>query len=130
MNRDVVLEPIIKSIRFGTFLSKPQILEYLKDWEALPWMVNGEHAGSVVVKGTELHFAVVGNWRPQSSVRGPIRAFLKPLLEKHGYLTTRVFHEKSFQIEFVRRMGFKPTWSDDRFSYFCMFDLPFERKKQ
>lgn len=130
MDREAVLEPLISSIRRGTAYSRFDILKALEPWEALPVLMDGEHIGSAIVNGTEIHFALVPEWRPAFSLRGVIREFLTPLLERRGFLTTRVRHERPGEKHFVQRLGFKPTWKDTQFEYFMLGCLPFERKHQ
>lgn len=128
MTREALLEPIVKAIRQGTALSGPDILQFFSNWEVVPAHIDGQHVATAVLKGTEIHFALVPGWRPQACYRGAIKAFLKPLLERHGYLTTRVPHERPAQKRFVQRVGFKPTWRDEQVEYFLLGCVPFERK--
>lgn len=123
-----LLDPVVQSIRQGTALPRQTILDYFKDWDALPLVIAGQHVATAVVKGTEIHFALVPGKRPPGSARGAVRAFLSPLLDKHGFLTTRVQHHRLDQKRFVERVGFRPTWRDDQFDYYLLGALPFTRK--
>lgn len=129
MTRDELLEPIVKYIRQGTSLAGPDIVRFFEDWEVIPGYVNDEHVMTAVLKGTEIHVALVPGWKPLTSHRGAIRAFTKPLLERLGFLTTRVRHDKPAQKRFVQRMGFKPTWRDENVEYYLLGRLPFERNQ-
>ncbi len=128
MTREALLEPIISSIRKGTALSRYQILEHFADWEIIPFDFEGRHVCTMVAKGTEVHFALVPDWRPKGSMRGAIRAFLKPVFDEFGFLTTRIRHERPEHKEFVKRIGFTPTWKDGNVEYYLLGSLPFERK--
>ena len=128
MTREALLEPIIASIRKGTALSRYEILNYFADWEIVPFDFEGRHVCTMVAKGTEVHFALVPDWRPKGSMRGSIRSFLKPMFERHGFLTTRIAHGHTDQKMFVTRLGFKPTWKDGNVEYYLLGSLPFERK--
>jgi hypothetical protein len=128
MTREALLEPIISSVRKGTALSRYSILDYFEDWDVLPFELDGQHVWTVVAKGTEVHFALAPDWRPKASMRGAIRAFIKPVFERHGFLTTRISHGRVAQKEFVKRIGFKPTWKDGDVEYYLLGSLPFERK--
>jgi hypothetical protein len=128
MNHDELLTPIVRAVRKGTNLTGPDIRAFFADWECLPVTVEGEHVGTAVIKGTEIHFALVEGWRPKSCQRGAIKAFLGPLIERQGYLTTRVPHERLAQKKFVQRLGFQPTWRDEHVEYFMLGQVPFERK--
>jgi len=128
MTREALLEPIISSVRKGTALSRYTILDYFEDWDVLPFELDGQHVWTVVAKGTEVHFALAPDWRPKASMRGAVRAFIKPVFERHGFLTTRISHGRVAQKEFVKRIGFKPTWKDGDVEYYLLGSLPFERK--
>ena len=128
MNREALLEPIISSVRKGTALSRFTILDYFADWKVLPFEFEGQHVWTMVIKGTEVHFALAPDWRPKASMRGAGRAFLKPVFDEYGFLTTRIAHGRLAQKEFVKRIGFKPTWKDGDVEYYLLGSLPFERK--
>ena len=128
MTREALLEPIISSVRKGTSLSRYTILDYFEDWDVLPFDFEGQHVWTMVAKGTEVHFALAPGWKPKASMRGAVRSFLKPVIERHGFLTTRVAHGRAAQKEFVKRIGFKPTWKDGDVEYYLLGSLPFERK--
>ena len=128
MTREVLLEPIISSVRKGTSLSRYTILDYFADWDVLPFDFDGQHVWTMVAKGTEVHFALAPGWKPKASMRGAVRSFLKPVFDRHGFLTTRIAHGRVAQKEFVKRIGFKPTWKDGDVEYYLLGGLPFERK--
>lgn len=128
MNRENLLEPIVASIRQGLPLAKQDVLNYLEDWDLIPVEVDGIHAATVIAKGTEIHIATVEGYRPKSSQRRVIHGFLKPLFDRHGFITTRVLHHRLKQKKFVQRVGFKPTWKDENFEYYMLASMPFERK--
>ena len=128
MTREALLEPIISSVRKGTALSRYTILDYFADWDVLPFEFEGQHVWTMVAKGTEVHFALTPGWKPKASMRGAVRAFIKPVFDRHGFLTTRVMHGRLAQKEFVKRIGFKPTWKDGDVEYYLLGSLPFERK--
>jgi hypothetical protein len=128
MDREVLLEPIVASIRQGLPLAKQDILKYLDDWDLIPVEMDGRYAATVIAKGTEIHIALVEGYRPKSSQRRAIHGFLKPLFERHEFLTTRVPHHRLKQKKFVQRVGFKPTWKDENFEYYMLASMPFERK--
>lgn len=130
MDREALLNPIIDALRKGTSVSKPQLLKELADWEVVPAEVDGQHVATAILKGPEIHFALVPGWRPQVCYRGAIKAFLGPLLERYGFLTTRVLFGRTAQKAFIRRLGFEKTWSDENFEYYMLGSVPFERKSQ
>jgi hypothetical protein len=100
----------------------------LEGWEPVPLMLAGKHAGTLLVKGMEVHFAIIE--RPAGSVRKAVREMLEPVLDRFGMLTTRVPRTMSKAKKFVRRLGFKPTWNDGEFEYYLLSTLPWERKEE
>lgn len=96
-------------------------------WEVVPGFIDGTHAATAVVNGTEVHFAVVPALRRRAINRRRAQEFVAPLLERHGFLTTRVRLTSESSKQFVERVGFKPTWSDGFFQYYLLGHLPFAR---
>lgn len=129
MIREELLAPIVSAIRRGTALPAQEILRYLADWEVVPGEFNGEHAWVAVLKGTEIHFALAPGWRPQPGARGAVSRFIGALLDRRGFLTTRILHSQTRQQKFVERVGFKPTWHDEQMKYYLLGRPPFERKR-
>lgn len=127
MNREKLLEPLIDSIRKGFAIPKQDLLKYFEDWEVIPVVMDDRHAVTAVAKGTEVHVAVTDGYRPKACQRRAIRGFLKPLFDRHGFLTTRIPHHRLAQKSFVERVGFTPTWKDENFQYYMLASLPFER---
>lgn len=128
IDREKLLEPIVGAVQENASVAGADVRRFFTDWEIIPVRVEDRHVATIVLKGTEIHFALVAGWRPKACYRGAIKAFLKPLIERQGYLTTRVPHDRPAQKQFVARVGFKPTWRDDKVEYFMLAGLPFERK--
>lgn len=124
MTRQELLEPIIGSIVPECDVTRECIMDVLADWDVLE--VEGG-AATAIVKGTEIHFAIREEHRGRLIRRGNTRRFLAPLLERRGFLTTRLTIEDNERRRFIERIGFKPTWADGRFQYFLLDRLPFER---
>lgn len=99
-------------------------------WEVVPGFIHGEHAVTVVLKGTEIHLGIAPAFRKRAALfRRESDKFFAPLLQRTGYLTTRVVLTSRMQREFVERVGFKPTWSDTIFQYYMLSELPFARSQ-
>ncbi len=94
-------------------------------WEAVPYIYGGERAGTAWILGAEIHFEL---HRPRSIHRHAAREFLRPLLAREGFLTTRVSHGDAPSGRFVRKLGFEFTWSDETYDYFMLTDLPFGKE--
>lgn len=98
-------------------------------WEVVPGFIDGQHAATAVLQGTEIHFALTAPFRHSAILRERTQDFIRPLLERMGFLTTRVQITSRAQRKFVERVGFKPTWSDHFFQYYMLTELPFARSK-
>lgn len=121
-------EPIIEDIMEELSISRYDTLQLLHECEAIPGYVDGQLVATLLRKGTEVHFAISKAYRGKTINRRRTREFLQPVLDEHGFLTTRLLHDRKGQQRFIERIGFKKTWSDARFNYFMLTDLPFERK--
>lgn len=118
MSRDELLQPLLEGLDGSAFA----------DWEVVPGFIDGEHAATAVLKGTEIHFGIVPKFRKRAAVRRRLAGeFIGPLLARWGFLTTRVLLTSVDKKRFVERVGFKPTWSDHVFQYYMLSELPFAR---
>lgn len=99
-------------------------------WDLAPLMVAGQHIGTLLVKGMEVHFGLLPGETPKACVRRPVREMLAPAFSRFDMLTTRVPHGMQAEKRFVQRVGFQPSWRDDNFEYFVLSELPWERKPQ
>lgn len=95
-------------------------------WEVFEHTTDGVMDGFAILKGTEFHCQLADGFRLN---RSEMREFLRPLFEREGHLTTRVAHDDLANQRFNKVFGFERTWSDDRFHYFLLDKLPFERKQ-
>lgn len=121
MTREELLQPLIGDSGFDASV--------FDGWDVIPGYVNGEHAVTVVLKGTEIHFGVVPKFRRHVAVRREAAAqFFGPLITRMGFLTTRVLLDAHDKKRFVERVGFSPTWADEKFQYYLLGRLPFTRR--
>lgn len=100
----------------------------LNGWDVVDYFEQAQCVASALVKGPEIHVTIAPEWRGRALSRRRTREFLAPLFARHGYLATRVLHDKKDAQAFVVRIGFKKTWEDAMFAYFELRTLPFERK--
>lgn len=122
--------PVLRDMQEELGLSTYDLANALHDWEAVPGYVDGVQVAAIIKNGTEVHFAIDSEYRGKIINRQRIREFLGPLLEDLGFLTTKLLHKYKGQQRFIERIGFKKTWSDDRFNYFMLSEMPFERKSK
>jgi hypothetical protein len=102
-----------------------EALEKLADMEVVPFIVRNECRCVALLRGTEIHLVIFPAWRHRCLSRRRIRAFLAPLFNRLGFLTTRVQLTSTDNIVFVERIGFQRTWSDGIFAFFMMTQLPY-----
>jgi hypothetical protein len=93
------------------------------------WTVrNLERAGEVVAftitRGPEIHLvSLVG---PRALSRRNILEHLAPLIEEHGYATTRVpLTETDHRLR--EALGFVRTWADEQHTYWALTALPYQK---
>lgn len=110
---------------------KPEDIEALfGDWSQLIFYVDEEPAAGALYLGNEAHFLVAPAWRRRLITRSRAREFIVELLRLcGGMITTRILHGSSGPEEFVKRLGFEKTWSDEQFNYFALCKAPYERSK-
>jgi hypothetical protein len=95
---------IFKSVEHRLPFGFNEFSEAVADWEILPVVQRGKLFGGVMVKGNEIHVGFAE--RPTASIRGNIKAVLKPLLEKHGFIVTKVQKDNIKGLNFCKRLGF------------------------
>lgn len=112
---------------FAAFSGMPAAA--LDDWEMVSLVIDGETAGVAAMDGTEIHFALSPEWRGRAVTRARTREFLAPLIARRGYLTTRAINPKPGQREFLERLGFRNTWTQqDGTEHYMLTVLPFDRR--
>lgn len=94
-------------------------------WQVVEYRPAGHLAGFGMLRGTELHVQLFAG---AGFNRAAMREFLRPMFERHGFLTTRTALQDAANQRFNRVFGFAHTWSDAQFHYFLMAELPFGRE--
>jgi hypothetical protein len=97
----------------------------LDGWEMVPHLEQGEVVAIAALHGTEIHFVAAPSWRGRVIQRDRTRAFLSPLLERRGFLTTRSMDGESAR--FLRRLGFTHMWTEGLIQHWMLTALPFGR---
>lgn len=99
---------------------------HLRAWRPVPLIEHGEVAAIALLQGTEIHFAAAPAWRGRLVNRGRTRAFLAPLMEPLGFLTTRSTGDAD--TDFLARLGFVETWREGDTTHWMLTALPFGRE--
>lgn len=98
----------------------------------LGWTVHmaqrdGEDVGFVITRAMEIHILPLVDKKAIS--RRNILQYMVPLLEKFGYVTTRVpLAETDHRLRVA--LGFEQTWSDTRCTYWALTKLKYARTQQ
>ena len=87
-----------------TGLEQLEAARAVPDWEGFEHHQGGALAGFALLKGTEFHCCLFPGFRLR---RAEMREFLRPLFERHGFLTTRVAHDDLANQRFNKAFGFE-----------------------
>lgn len=113
-----------------------RLLQYLHTIGASPdaldgWTIktaqrDGVDCGVVLTKGPEVHMLAFG---AGAMSRKNILEHLSPILDRYGYVTTRVpIAERDHRLREI--LGFEMTWEDDKFTYWALTSLPFRKRSK
>lgn len=109
-------------------IPEDRLWRILDEWDIHPHMKGNTLVGVGLTKGTEFHFLAAEGFQLDRKL---MRQGLQVLLDRYGFLTTRVAHDDTANMRFNRLFGFRPTWADSQFQYFMLTEAPFgERKKK
>jgi hypothetical protein len=101
---------IYKSVENRLPFGFDEFSEAVKGWQIIPVIQRGKLFGGVMVKGNEIHVGFAE--KPTASIRGNIKAILKPLFEKHGFVVTTVKKDNINGLNFCKRLGFVESGQD------------------
>lgn len=120
------------AVEFAEFSGWPaEWAKMIEGWRSVPLVIAGSTAGVALLDGSEIHFVLRSEWRGRAITRARARRFLAPLIARYGYLTTRAISPQPEQRDFLRRMGFRHTWTQpDGTEHYMLTCLPFDRKGQ
>ncbi len=117
-----VLDRLWEQVEPTVFIGKDEWLAGLAGWDIEAVEIDGKLAFSSLVRGHEFHFASFNTGA--KITRDMIRARLDPIIEKHGYVTTKTPKDGADrQHRFNRAFGFHVIGEDE---FFIMYRM--ERK--
>lgn len=114
-----------------------RLVDYLASLGATPdalegWTIStaqraGVDVAFVITRGPEIHMlSLVG---PRAMTRRNIAEFLHPIVDEHGYATTRVpLADTDHRLRLA--LGFTQTWADDSYTYWALTSRPYQRQQQ
>lgn len=98
--------PWIEHLMQDEGLSYEEARKQLERYECIPYVENGEHMATLIKENAEVHFAAYRRYRHQGNITARrLRAFLLPILEQEGFLTTKL--GPSDDERFITRLGFE-----------------------
>jgi hypothetical protein len=99
------------------YITRDQFVRGLADWDVEAVRVDGKLAFAALVKGPEFHFASFETGAPIRMAM--IRSRLDPIIERHGYVTTRTpIAGADRQHRFNRAFGFEVFGQDEFFLHY------------
>jgi hypothetical protein len=101
----------------------------LGEWELIPLIVNDVIVGTLAEKDGEIHMAIEPQFRKKSTYwRTGLKLLIEPLINKYGYVITRVKKDDLETRKFVRRLGFTYYDSLGEIAIYAMSEIKFGRK--
>ena len=97
--------PWIEHLMQDEGLSYPDASKMLEGWDLIPCIFKGEHMATLLKKGAEVHFAIYKQYQKRYMTARRLRAFLLPVLESEGFLTTKLSADDKTE-RFITRLGF------------------------
>jgi hypothetical protein len=96
----------------------------LEGWAIATAQRAGVDVAFVITRGSEIHMlSLVG---PRAMSRRNILEHLVPILEEHGYATTRVpAAETDHRLRLA--LGFVQTWQDQDYTYWALTTRPYQK---
>lgn len=95
--------------------------------EMVPFVADGQLLALASLDGTEIHFAAAPETHGRLITRRRIAAFLGPLLDRKGFLTTRVTPFTPESHGFLLRLGFTMTGRRGGLSHYMLCAVPYAR---
>jgi hypothetical protein len=84
--------------------------------------INGVEVGTLLVKDNEIHY--IANPDRKGVPVKMMRKYLGPLMEKYGFIQTKVIRGHDGPKKFVEKFGFTKIGQDALFEYFALGELP------
>jgi len=99
------------------------------EWELIPIISSDVIIGVVAENNGEIHMAIESQFRKKSTYwRTGLKILIKPLIDKYGYVTTRVESDDHVARKFVHRLGFKDYSSLGNITTYAMSTIKHREK--
>ena len=110
--RDEALKSLYSSVAHRVGLPFDVFASALDSWQVIPLKQADTIIGGVIVKGNEIHVGY--GIAPTASIMPHIRTTLNALIQKHGFVVTKVCETNMRGLRFCKRLGFVETGRDSR----------------
>jgi hypothetical protein len=101
----------------------------LGEWELMPIIIKDVIVGVVAERDGEVHMAIEPEYRKKSTYwRTGLKLLIKPIIDKYGYVTTRVESDDHVARKFVHRLGFKDYSSLGNVTTYAMSQIKHKGK--
>jgi hypothetical protein len=112
-----VIDRLWEQVEPTVYITREQWVSGLADWDIEAVRIDGTLAFAALTRGPEFHFASFDTGTPISM--SMIRSRLAPIIERHGFVTTRTPKEGADrQHRFNRAFGFHTTGEDEFFVHY------------
>jgi hypothetical protein len=110
MKRDACIDVLHKEVLKQALITRRAYAELIAGWDLDVVEIDGQHAGVVMMQGTEIHFCI-DKGMALKHMRRILRNYVAAPLARLGYLTTKTLDDPQ-QIYFLQRVGFKKIGHD------------------
>ena len=118
-----VMEHLLRDVK----LNGSEISELLQRCEVREIEYQGAVSCALFISGNEVHLVGNPEYRGRTGSRRLVRDTFASLLEEKDFVTTRIPIDTPPRDRTGERMGFTHTWSDQRFDYYILTEVPYAR---
>ena len=99
---------------FQDRITEDQVVEF----DICPIKSDDETIGMLMIRGPEVHVAILPEYRRRWLTRGLIHEVLDGIENEYGYCLTSCFSDEERNIDFITRLGFKQIHTENGMIFF------------
>ena len=108
----MIHEVLQKALKDRLELTVEQIKEVFKEFELKPVLRNSKVVGCFLVKGNEIHVAILPEYRKRWFSKKVFKDLVEELVKKYGFVKTSVVEGNDKGLDFITRIGFVKKGED------------------